>query len=69
MRNVSLISSGPKQDYQGWARLESELAVFREQSGPELARHFASRYAAYDPSLQIARVVARLEQLLAQKPG
>ncbi len=27
MRNVALISSGPKQDYQGWARLEAELAV------------------------------------------
>jgi hypothetical protein len=27
MRNVSLISSGPKQDYQGWSRLERELAA------------------------------------------
>jgi hypothetical protein len=27
MRNVSLISSGPKQDYQGWSRLEGELAA------------------------------------------
>jgi hypothetical protein len=27
MRNVSLASSGPKQDYQGWSRLEAELAT------------------------------------------
>jgi hypothetical protein len=27
MRNVSLASSGPKQDYQGWSRLERELAA------------------------------------------
>lgn len=27
MRNVSLVSSGPKQDYQGWLRLEAELAA------------------------------------------
>jgi len=27
MRNVSLASSGPKQDYQGWSRLEIELAA------------------------------------------
>ena len=27
MRNVSLVSSGPKQDYQGWSRLEAELAA------------------------------------------
>ncbi len=27
MRNVSLVSSGPKQDYQGWSRLEVELAT------------------------------------------
>jgi hypothetical protein len=27
MRNVSLVSSGPKQDYQGWSRLERELAA------------------------------------------
>jgi hypothetical protein len=27
MRNVSLVSSGPKQDYQGWSRLEGELAA------------------------------------------
>ena len=27
MRNVSLVSSGPKQDYQGWSRLEAELAT------------------------------------------
>jgi len=27
MRNVSLASSGPKQDYQGWSRLEHELAT------------------------------------------
>lgn len=27
MRNVSLVSSGPKQDYQGWSRLELELAA------------------------------------------
>jgi hypothetical protein len=27
MRNVSLVSSGPKQDYQGWSRLELELAT------------------------------------------
>jgi hypothetical protein len=26
LRNVSLVSSGPKQDYQGWSRLEAELA-------------------------------------------
>ncbi len=26
-RNVSLVSSGPKQDYQGWSRLEAELAA------------------------------------------
>lgn len=28
---------------RAWRRLESELAVFREQTGPEAARHFASR--------------------------
>jgi hypothetical protein len=27
MRNVSLVSSGPKQDYQGWTRLEKELTA------------------------------------------
>ena len=27
MRNVSLVSSGPKQDYQGWSRLEAELTA------------------------------------------
>jgi hypothetical protein len=27
MRNVSLVSAGPKQDYQGWARLERALAT------------------------------------------
>jgi hypothetical protein len=27
MRNVSLVSSGPKQDYQGWSRLGHELAA------------------------------------------
>ncbi len=27
MRNVSLLSAGPKQDYQGWSRLETELAA------------------------------------------
>ncbi|MEI8372446.1 MAG: hypothetical protein WCJ35_06380 [Planctomycetota bacterium] len=27
MRNVSLVSSGPKQNYQGWSRLEVELAT------------------------------------------
>jgi hypothetical protein len=27
MRNVSLVSSGPKQDYQGWSRLQAELAA------------------------------------------
>ena len=27
MRNVSLVSSGPKQDYQGWSRLGVELAA------------------------------------------
>ena len=27
MRNVSLISSGPKQDYQGWSRLDVELSA------------------------------------------
>ena len=27
MRNVALVSSGPKQDYQGWSRLEAELAA------------------------------------------
>ena len=27
MRNVSLVSSGPKQDYQGWSRLGLELAT------------------------------------------
>ncbi len=27
MRNVSLVSSGPKQDYQGWSRLEVELST------------------------------------------
>ena len=27
MRNISLVSSGPKQDYQGWSRLEVELAT------------------------------------------
>ena len=27
MRNVALISSGPKQDSHGWSRLEAELAV------------------------------------------
>jgi hypothetical protein len=27
MRNVSLVSSGPKQDHQGWSRLKGELAV------------------------------------------
>ena len=27
MRNVSLVSAGPKQDYQGWSRLEAELAA------------------------------------------
>ena len=27
MRNVSLVSSGPKQDYQGWSRLGLELAA------------------------------------------
>jgi hypothetical protein len=27
MRNVSLVSSGPKQDYQGWSRLGAELAA------------------------------------------
>ena len=26
MRNVSLVSSGPKQDYAGWSRLKAELA-------------------------------------------
>lgn len=26
LRNVSLVSSGPKQDYQGWSRLEAELS-------------------------------------------
>jgi hypothetical protein len=27
MRNVSLVSSGPKQDFQGWSRLEAELTA------------------------------------------
>ena len=27
MRNVSLVSSGPKQDYKGWSRLETELTA------------------------------------------
>jgi hypothetical protein len=27
MRNVSLVSSGPKQDYQGWSRLQAELTA------------------------------------------
>ena len=27
MRTVSLVSSGPKQDYQGWSRLEAELTA------------------------------------------
>jgi hypothetical protein len=27
MRNVSLVSSGPKQDYRGWSRLEAELTA------------------------------------------
>jgi len=27
MRNVSLVSSGPKQNFQGWSRLEVELAT------------------------------------------
>ena len=27
MRNVSLVSAGPKQDEQGWGRLESALAA------------------------------------------
>ena len=27
MRNVSLVSSGPKQDYQGWSRLDRELST------------------------------------------
>jgi len=27
MRNVSLVSAGPKQDYQGWSRLEAELSA------------------------------------------
>jgi len=27
MRNVSLVSSGPKQDYEGWSRLQGELAA------------------------------------------
>ena len=27
MRNVSLVSAGPKQEYQGWSRLEVELST------------------------------------------
>jgi hypothetical protein len=27
MRNVSLISAGPKQDYQGWSRLQAEISA------------------------------------------
>jgi hypothetical protein len=35
MRNVSLVSSGPKQDHQGWARLEAELtAALRKVDTP-----------------------------------
>ena len=32
MRNVSLVSAGPKQDYQGWARLEAALAAVLRQA-------------------------------------
>jgi hypothetical protein len=39
MRNVSLVSSGPKQDYQGWSRLEAELAAALR--GLEVPRNFA----------------------------
>jgi hypothetical protein len=39
MRNVSLVSSGPKQDYQGWSRLEAELAAALR--GIEVPRNFA----------------------------
>ncbi len=31
MRNVSLVSAGPKQEYRGWARLEAALAVALRQ--------------------------------------
>jgi len=27
MRNVSLVSAGPKQDYQGWSRLQAEISA------------------------------------------
>jgi hypothetical protein len=27
MRNISLVSSGPKQDYRGWTRLQKELST------------------------------------------
>jgi uncharacterized membrane protein len=39
MRNVSLASSGPKQDYQGWSRLEADLTAALE--GFESPRNLA----------------------------
>ena len=39
MRNVSLVSSGPKQDYQGWSRLGVELAAALR--GIEVPRNLA----------------------------
>lgn len=39
MRNVSLISAGPKQDYQGWSRLEAALApALRQMEVPRNPR-------------------------------
>jgi hypothetical protein len=35
MRNMSLVSAGPKQDFQGWLRLRKELtAALREKESP-----------------------------------
>ena len=46
MRNVSLVSSGPKQDYQGWSRLEvgvgrgpAERRSALEPQRPDVAQH------------------------------
>lgn len=67
MRNVCLVASGPKQNYLGWKRLESELgAALREVEVPR-NRHAVSLVAAgIVLMLFIVQSVARDPQAVAQ---
>jgi uncharacterized membrane protein len=67
MRNVSLVASGPKQNYLGWRRLEKELAAALRDLEVPRNRHAVSLVAAgVVLILFIVQAVARDPQAVAQ---